>query len=110
MVSVLANRRLSESAGAQLFFLPGEFETLTVVAGAVVRVEIPPLLRDFQAQWESPAVGLFHEAAFSTARLPTNSAKDPFFFMCPPLPTIRSECTVFFGPVTMQMMDTVFDP
>ena len=77
MVSVLANRRLSESAGAQLFFLPGEFETLTVVAGAVVKVEIPPQLRDFQAQWESPAVGLFHEAAFSTARLPTNSAKDP---------------------------------
>jgi hypothetical protein len=30
-------------------------------------VEIPPLLRDFQAEGESPAFGLFHGAAFSTA-------------------------------------------
>jgi hypothetical protein len=34
---------------------------------------------DFQAEWESPAVGLFHGAAFSTAQLPTNSAIQPFF-------------------------------
>jgi hypothetical protein len=36
-------------------------------------------LRDFQAQGESPACGLFHGAAFSTAHLPTNSAKEPQF-------------------------------
>jgi hypothetical protein len=34
-------------------------------------------LRDFQAEWESPAVGLFHVAAFSTAFLPANSATEP---------------------------------
>jgi hypothetical protein len=43
----------------------------------VGKVEIPPLLRDFQAQGESPAFGLFYGAAFSTALLPTNSAKEP---------------------------------
>jgi hypothetical protein len=43
-------------------------------------VEIAPLLRDFQAKWESPVCGLFHEAAFSTALLPTNTAIEPFFF------------------------------
>ena len=31
-------------------------------------MEIPPPLRDFQARWESPALGLFHGAASSTAR------------------------------------------
>jgi hypothetical protein len=46
----------------------------------VVKVEIPPLLRDFQAEGESPALGLFHAAAFSTALLPTNSAKEPVLF------------------------------
>jgi len=45
------------------------FQSLTVVAGAVGKVEIPPLLRDFQAEWESPASGLFHVAPFSTALL-----------------------------------------
>ena len=40
-------------------------------------MEISPLLRDFQAEGESPALGLFHAAAFSTALLPTNSAKEP---------------------------------
>jgi hypothetical protein len=39
---------------------------LTVAAGAVEEVEIPPLLRDFQARWESPALGLFLGAASST--------------------------------------------
>jgi hypothetical protein len=34
-------------------------------------------LRDFQAEWESPGVGLFHAAAFSTVLLPINSAKEP---------------------------------
>jgi len=32
----------------------------------VGEVEIPPLLRDFQARGESPALGLFHGAASST--------------------------------------------
>jgi hypothetical protein len=44
----------------------------------VEKVEIPLRLRDFQAQWESPAFGLFHGAAFSTAILPINSAIDPY--------------------------------
>ena len=43
------------------------------------KVEIPLRLRDFQVQWESPAFGLFHGAAFSTALLPINCAIDPFF-------------------------------
>jgi integrase/recombinase XerD len=43
----------------------------------VGKVEIPPLLRDFQAEWESPAFGLFPGAAFSIALLPTNSAIEP---------------------------------
>jgi hypothetical protein len=42
-------------------------------------VGIPPRLRDFQAEGESPAGGLFHAAAFSTALLPTNSATEPKF-------------------------------
>jgi hypothetical protein len=42
-------------------------------------VGIPPRLRDFQAEGESPAGGLFHAAAFSTALLPTNSATEPSF-------------------------------
>ena len=45
------------------------FQSLTAVAGAVGKVEIPPLLRDFQAEGESPASGLFHVAPFSTALL-----------------------------------------
>jgi hypothetical protein len=52
-------------------------ESEPVVVGAVGKVKIPPLLQDFQAQGESPAFGLFHEAAFSTALLPTNSATEP---------------------------------
>ena len=40
-------------------------------------MEIARLLRDFQAEWESPAFGLFRGAPFSTALLPTNCAKDP---------------------------------
>jgi hypothetical protein len=56
-----------------------KLESEPVVVGAVGKVKIPPLLRDFQAQGESPACGLFHGAAFSTALLPTNSAKEPFF-------------------------------
>jgi CO/xanthine dehydrogenase Mo-binding subunit len=49
------------------------------VVGAVGKLGIRPHLPDFQAEWESPAVGLFHEACFSTAHLPTNSAIDPIF-------------------------------
>jgi len=41
-------------------------------------VEISLRLRDFQAQWKSPALGLFRGAAFSTALLPPNCAVDPF--------------------------------
>jgi len=40
-------------------------------------VGIPPPLRDFQAEWESPAFGLFHAASFSTALLPIDSATEP---------------------------------
>jgi DNA replication protein DnaC len=39
----------------------------TAVAGAVGKVKIPMLYRDFQVRWESPAFGLFHGTAFSTA-------------------------------------------
>jgi hypothetical protein len=41
---------------------------LPVAAGAVEEVGIPPLLRDFQARWKSPAFGLFLGAASSTDR------------------------------------------
>ena len=44
-------------------------EKLTAVAGAVGKVNIPLRLRDVQVQWESPAFGLFHGTAFSTALL-----------------------------------------
>ena len=44
------------------------------------KCEIPLRLRDFQVEWESPVVGLFHVAAFSTALLPINSATEPVFF------------------------------
>jgi hypothetical protein len=47
------------------------------VAGAVEKVEIPPPLRNFQAEWESPALGLFHGVTFSTALLPTNTDTHP---------------------------------
>jgi hypothetical protein len=36
-------------------------------SGRWEKCEIPLLLRDFQAEWKSPYVGLFHAAAFSTA-------------------------------------------
>src|ERR1035441_6672270 len=48
-----------------------------LVVGAVGKGEIPSLSRDFQAERESPAFGLFLEAAFSTAFLPTHSATEP---------------------------------
>ena len=61
-----------------------KLESEPVVVGAVGKVKIQPLLRDFQAEGESPALGLFHGAAFSTALLPTNSAKGPKFLrLCP---------------------------
>ena len=41
------------------------------VVGAVGKVKIPMRLRDFQVEWESPAFGLFHATAFSTALVPT---------------------------------------
>ena len=47
----------------------------TAVAGAVGKVKIPRRLRDFQVPWESPAFGLFHGTAFSTALLPTDGAE-----------------------------------
>ena len=58
-----------------------KLESEPVVVGAVGKVKIPPLLRDFQAEGESPAFGLFHEVPFSTAHLPTISAKEPFFVL-----------------------------
>jgi hypothetical protein len=54
-----------------------KLESEPVVVGAVGKVKIQPLLRDFQAEGESPAFGLFHGKAFSTALLPTNSATEP---------------------------------
>src|ERR1035437_5535289 len=54
-----------------------KLESEPVVVGAVGKVKIPPLRGDFQAEGESPAFGLFHGAAFSTALLPTNCAKEP---------------------------------
>ena len=57
-----------------------KLESEPVVVGAVGKVKIPPLRGDFQAQGESPACGLFHGAAFSTALLPTNCATEPFLF------------------------------
>src|SRR6516162_4202999 len=54
-----------------------------VIVGAVGKVKIQPFLRDFQAEGESPAVGLFYGAAFSTALLPINSAKEPKYLRWP---------------------------
>src|SRR5260370_25332203 len=50
-------------------------ETLTAVAGAVGKVKIPLQLRDFQVPWESPAFGLFHGTAFSTALVLTDGTE-----------------------------------
>jgi hypothetical protein len=59
--------------GADFFWeLTGK---LIAVAGAVGKVKIPRRLRDFQVHWESPAFGLFHGTAFSTALLPTGGAE-----------------------------------
>jgi hypothetical protein len=49
----------------------------TAVAGAVGKVKIPMLYRDFQVTWESPAFGLFHGTAFSTALGSTDSVSEP---------------------------------
>jgi len=78
------NCRLIEPAGVQLFVVSGwKLESEPVVAGAVGKVNIPPLLRDFQAERESPAFGLFHGAAFSTALSPADIATEPFFVLQP---------------------------
>src|SRR5215469_4090842 len=62
----------------QLFSLPRKVEIRkSPKSWRWKKCEIPLLLRDFQAEWESPAVGLFHAAAFSTAFLPANSATEP---------------------------------
>ena len=47
------------------------------VVGAVGKVKIPMRLRDFQVEWESPAFGLFHGTAFSTALVPKDCATEP---------------------------------
>ena len=39
--------------------------------------ENPDALRDFQVEWESPAFGLFHGTAFSTALVPKDCATEP---------------------------------
>ena len=48
-------------------FSLGSSKTLTAVAGAVGKVNIPLRLRDVQVQWENLLFGLFHGTAFSTA-------------------------------------------
>ena len=48
-------------------FSVGSSKKFTAVAGAVGKVNSPLRLRDVQVQWESPAFGLFHGTAFSTA-------------------------------------------
>jgi hypothetical protein len=58
-------------------FFRERVEKLTVVVGAVGKVKIPMRLRDFQVEWESPAFGLFHGTAFSTALVPTECATEP---------------------------------
>jgi hypothetical protein len=47
------------------------------VAGAVGKVNIALRLRDVQVQWESPAFGLFHGTAFSTALGSTDCVAEP---------------------------------
>jgi hypothetical protein len=63
-------------------------------SGRWEKCEIPPRLRDLQAEWESPAVGLFHAAAFSTALLPTNSATQPGIFL--PGAPLHADNTVLY--------------
>src|SRR5215469_16580222 len=68
----------------QLFSLPRNVENRkSPKSWRWKKCEIPLRLRDFQAEWESPAVGLFHAAAFSTAFLPANSATEPIFLHFP---------------------------
>ena len=55
-------------------FFCGIAEKTTAVVGAVGKVKIPLRLRDFQVAWESPAFGLFHATAFSTALVSTDCA------------------------------------
>ena len=55
-------------------FFCGFMEKTTAVVGAVGKVKIPLRLRDFQVEWESPAFGLFHGTAFSTALVSTDCA------------------------------------
>lgn len=57
-------------------FFCGLKEKQTAVVGAVGKVKIPMRLRDFQVEWESPAFGLFHGTAFSTALVPTDGATE----------------------------------
>ena len=58
-------------------FFCGLIEKPTAVVGVVGKVKIPMRLRDFQVEWESPAFGLFHGTAFSTALVPTDGATEP---------------------------------
>ena len=58
-------------------FFCGLIENQTAVVGAVEKVKILMRLRDFQVEWESPAFGLFHGTAFSTALVPTDGATEP---------------------------------
>src|SRR6266566_9683086 len=77
IVCVLDNRRLIEPLEISyfVFYRP----TKPSAAELWEKCEIPPLLRAFQAQWESPLFGLFHGAAFSIAHLPTNCAIETEF-------------------------------
>ena len=58
-------------------FFCGFIKKTIAVVGAVGKVKIPLLLRDFQVEWESPAFGLFHGTAFSTALGSTDCVAEP---------------------------------
>jgi hypothetical protein len=67
-------------------------ESLPVVAEAVGKVEIPPLLRDFQTEGESPAFGLFHAVAFSTAPFTHRSCYRALFVYLDAAQLIKHTC------------------
>jgi hypothetical protein len=71
---LLASASLSLPAFALLFFFSSSRSGIGKLTrrSRVAKVEIPPQLRDLQAQWESP--GPFRGAAFSTAFSPINCA------------------------------------
>jgi hypothetical protein len=74
-------------------------------------VEIPLRLRDFQAQWESPALGLFHGAACSTALLPINCRAHPLFHPHQPTGSFHGEAkTALDGEVVCRYLALSYPP